>query len=409
MGGIYYSGDDMPVHFFRKIAVFFTAALIMLPSAILCGADNAVSADDSDEDKAEYAECYVLMEANTGTILRSRDKDKRVRMGSMNKLMTVLLAAEAIDRGELSYEDELTCSEYANSMQGAQIWLMVGERMTADELLRAVCIGNANDAACVIAEKLGGSEEEFTEMMNVRARELGMNDTLFLNPNGYYRDDEQFTTASDAAKLLAALSQSPQLSEGGRLREYFTTRLDELKEGDVQLVTSNPMAVKYDGAVGFKCGTGPQSGYFACEGAERGDMLLTAAVLDCADEDRAMGLAKELLDAGFGAYEMASPDIPGDMVEFEQVKMGRVSQITIQAESVGRIVVPKGRSGDIITEVILPSYVYAPVKKGDKIGELRVRLDDRTLKVCPVYAAEDAEEKKFGNVLFEFIKLLVSF
>ncbi|MGN1137776.1 MAG: D-alanyl-D-alanine carboxypeptidase family protein [Oscillospiraceae bacterium] len=355
------------------------------------------------QDKKEYSPCYVLMEASTKTVIREQDGSRRVRMGSFNKLMTVLLCAEAMDRGELTFDTVLSTSEHANSMQGAQIWLMPGEKMTLSDLLKGVIIGNANDAACVIAEKIGVTEEKFTELMNNRAAELGMNDTLFTNCSGYYDDDKQYTTAHDAALLLCELSKHDELSE------MFTTRLDELKCGEVSLVTTNTMCHRYKGSVGFKCGTGPSSGYFAAEGAQRNGCTFVAAVLDCEEEDTALALSKELLDIAFGGYCVVTPSVPDDMPEEVTVKNGVLTSSRLAVEDIGGIVLPVGRVDKLETEVILPEYVFAPCLKGDKVGELRFYLSGKLVKTCSVTAAEDNDKKSFLYVLWKMIKSTVDF
>ncbi len=350
-----------------------------------------------------YSRSYVLMEAQTHTVIRESDGNKRVKMGSFNKLMTVLLASEAADRGEISFDTVLTASEHANSMQGAQIWLSVGEKMTLGELLKGVIIGNANDACCVIAEKIGGTEEKFTALMNSRAAELGMKDTFFLNCTGSTLDEKQYTTANDAALLLCELSKHEELTG------MFTTRLDELKGGEVQLVTTNRMCHRYKGSVGFKCGTGSESGYFAAEGAKRDGICFVAAVMDCPDEDISMALAKELLDIAFDGYIVTDIQIPENTPETEAVKQGCADSVQLSVEAAGRAVVSKGSEDNITVQIYLPSYVYAPLKRGDKIGEMRFYIGKRLLKTCNINAAEDICKKNFKNVLLEMLKNLAAF
>ena len=377
---------------FNRFAAIIVSAAFMIPFSCRSFAEEK-----------SFSENYVLMEPTTKTVLCEKNGNVRVRMGSFNKLMTVFLAAEAVERGELSFDSVLVASENAYSKQGAQIWLMPGEKTSLLELLKGVIIGNANDAVCVIAEKIGGTEEKFTELMNARARELGMNDTLFTECTGYYDDENQYTTAYDAALLLSALSEHEELTE------IFTTRLEDIKEGKVQLVTSNPMGHRYKGSVGFKCGTGPSSGYFAAEGACRDGISFVCAVMDCKDEDRALGLAKELLDTGFGSYTVVALEIPEELPASIPVKNGRDPELRISAGQTGCAVVGKGSGGNITTRIILPSFVYAPVRKGDKVGELRYYLGERLLKQTELRAAEDIEEKNLFNVLSDMLKYLVCF
>lgn len=381
--------------FIKSIIGLTVSAAVMISGAASSFADE--------REQREYLQSYVLMETSTGTVIREKNGGSRVRTGSLNKLMTVLLAAEAIERGELTFETELTASENANSKQGAQIWLDIGEKMPLGDLLKAVIIGNANDACCVIAEKIGGTEEKFTELMNNRAAELGMKDTLYTECTGYYDDDKQYSTAYDCALLCAELSKHTDL------KEMFTTRVDELNGGEVQLVTSNPMCFKYKGSLGFKCGSGPSSAYYAAECAEREGICYTAVVLDCKDEDTALAVAAELLDIAFGGYTVISTQVPEDMPETVEVKKGCSDNVRLALSSSGNVVVSKGAQDDIEAKIIIPSYVYAPVEKGDRIGEVRYFIGDEVIKTCPVIAAENSEEKNFNNVLTDLMKFLVSF
>lgn len=378
----------------KAAALFFGIIMTMTCTSEISAEDKPVR---------DYTESYVLMEPDTKTVIREKNGDMPVHMGSFNKLMTVLLAAEAMDRGELTFDTVLTTSENANSKQGAQIWLMPGEKSTLSELLKGVIIGNANDAACVIAEKIGGTEEKFTELMNTRAAELGMKNTLFTECTGYYNDEQQHTTAYDAALLLCELSKHEELTE------IFVTRLEDIKDGKVQLVTSNPMGHRYKGSVGFKCGTGPSSGYFAAEGACRDGFTLVCTVMDCKDEDRAMGLAKELLDTGFGGYTVVSLEIPEDMPDAVKVKNGCDSELSISVQQTGNALISKGSEDAVKTHIIMPSYVYAPVRRGDKIGELRFYCQDRLLKTVQLSAAENIPKKSVLSILLDMLKFVAYF
>lgn len=385
----------MSVNFFKRITAFFTAAAVCM---LFTGA-----AAPKKEKPREYRASYALMEPTTGYVIRQRDGDVRVRMGSFNKLMVILLAAEAVERGEISLDTVISASENANSKQGAQIWLMPGEKMTLGDLLKAVIIGNANDACCAVAEAVGGSEAGCVELMNKRASELMMNDTYFTECTGYYDDENQYTTALDGARLLCGLSEFDFLTE------MFTTRLDDLKDGGVQLVSSNPMGHRFKGSVGFKCGTGPASGYFAAEGAKRDGAAYVCAVMDCKDEDAALGLARELLGIAFEGYTLVTPEIPVKMPDRIRVKQGIKPEAGLSVEAPGALVVPKGSGDKINAEIYLPSYIYAPVERGDKAGEMRYYLGSRLLKTCNINSAEDIEAKNFKNVLSELMKFLVSF
>ena len=191
----------------KKILCLVTAVFFMLMTAFPARAEK-------------IKECSVVFELTSGVIIDSSGENDVVSIGTMNKLMTVLLAAEKIESGKLSLNTIVKASENANSMQGAQIWLMPGESISVEELLKGIIIGNANDASVAIAEAVSGSEQKFVVRMNERAAELGMFDTSFTNCCGYYDDNKQLSTAADLSKLiceLISMSSSSHISQLGSI------------------------------------------------------------------------------------------------------------------------------------------------------------------------------------------------
>lgn len=348
----------------------------------------------------------VLAEAQSGTVLLSDDGADKYPCGSLSKLMTVLIAAEKMQSGELSGEDIFTVSEHANSMQGAQIWLMPGDKITVDELLKGIIIGNANDAACALAEGISGSEENFIQLMNSRAAELGMTDTLYVNASGY-KSDGDYSTAEDTAKLLCELSKHKQLAE------IFTTRMEYIREDTVQLVTSNPDGIRYSGAVGFKSGfwedkDGKRS-YYSAEGACRDGDIFVSAVLGEEDEDISSEKALALLDTGFAAYETVLPEAPSDMQRTVRVRNGRLGEVRIEAQTPKKAVISVGTSDEISCRTAVPDYVYAPVKRGDKIGEILYYYKDEHIFSADITAVRTSEAKTFRYNVVKMLKNIVRF
>lgn len=348
----------------------------------------------------------VLAEAGSGTVLINEDGDEKYPCGSLSKLMTVLIAAEEISSGNIALTDVVTASEHANSMQGAQIWLMPGDKITVEELLKGVIIGNANDAACALGEYIGGSEENFTAMMNRRAAELGMYDTVYKNASGYRSDGDQ-TTAADTAKLLCRLSRSKSLTG------MFTARMEYICNGQVQLVTSNPKAVKYNGSLGFKTSfwenDKKERTYFSAEGAQRDGDIYVSAVLGGEDEDETAGQAFSLIDKGFAAYETVIPEVPADLPRKLPVRGGIIPEIKISAENAGKVVVSKGSSDSIECRTALPDYTYAPVKKGDKVGELLYFYRDKHIYTGQITAAGSSDTKDIKYCMVKMFKNLLKF
>lgn len=348
----------------------------------------------------------VLAEAQSGTVLFSDGGTEKYPCGSMSKLMTVLIAAEKMKSGELSEGDIFTVSEHANSMQGAQIWLMPGDKISVGELLKGMIIGNANDAACALAEGISGTEEDFVLLMNSRAAQLGMTDTLYVNASGY-KSDGDYTTAEDTARLLCELSKHRQLAE------IFTTRMEYIRDDTVQLVTSNPDGIRYSGAVGFKSGFWEDDDggrtYYSAEGASRDGDIFVSAVLGEEDEDISAEKALALLDTGFAAYETVLPEAPSDMPRTVRVRNGRLGEVRIEAQTPPKAVVSVGTSDEITCRTAVPDYVYAPVKRGDKIGEILYYYEDEHIFSADITAVRSCEEKTFRYNVVKMLKNIIKF
>ena len=205
----------------------------------------------------------LLMEKETGTVLFAKNEHEKLEPASVTKIMTLLLTMEAIDGGTLRYEDTVTASPHACSMGGSQIWLKEGERLTVDEMLKAVCVVSANDCAVALAEHLAGSEESFVERMNRRAAELGMNDTTFKNACGLPAEGH-VTSAYD----IALMSRELMLRHPD-IRRYTTVWMDTLRDGASSLVNTNKLVRFYDGTTGLKTGSTSAAGYCISATAER--------------------------------------------------------------------------------------------------------------------------------------------
>lgn len=376
----------------RRILSIFLAIITLTPCFTV-----------SAETDREYTFCEILIEASGGAVIESVNEDVPVPVGTMAKLMTVLLAAEKVETGELSLDDKLKTSSYANSMQGAQIWLMPGEEITVDELFKGVIIGNANDASVVLAEKVSGSEENFVILMNKRAKELGMSNTVFTNCNGYYDDEKQISTAEDIGKLCV------ELSKHDFLKGYFTCWRDFVRCKATELVNANELVKSYKGISGFKAGYTDNSGYCIAAGAEREGVMYISVVLGCDDKDISFTEAKRLMNAAFSGYTVFVPDMPKDIPTEISVKGGLTSEISVEYGEVKRVVLPNGAADSVTSNVIMPDYVYAPVKKGSKVGEIHFLRNDKVIFTVDILADESAEKMTAQKAMSILLKKLLTF
>lgn len=369
---------------------------IIIAAVFAFYAAAAINAEPS-----EY--CSVVFELTSGIVIDDVNSNKAVPVGTMNKLMTVLLAAEKISYKELSLDTVVKVSEYANSMQGAQIWLMPGESITVEELLKGVIIGNANDASVVIAETVSGSEKKFVAAMNERAAELGMTKTYFTNCCGYYDDDKQISTAADLLKLVC------ELYKYDFLKPYFTTWLDYVRNDTAELVNSNELVKKFDGIIGFKSGYTENSGHCIAAAAQRGDKAFGVIIIGADDKDAMFSSARTKLNSVFADYIVMKPALPENIPSSIGVRNSLTDEIPVVVGNVRNIVVPKGAVSSILSVCVMPDQVYAPVQKDDKVGEIQFYRKDKYLFSVDILAKESAAEKTKFSVLLKMIKMLISF
>ncbi len=302
---------------------------------------------------------------------------------SITKVMTMLLLAEAIDGGKVSLSDPVVCTAHAASMGGSQIWLKEGETMTVDELLRAVAVGSANDAACALADFLAGSEEAFVEEMNEHAAALGCTHTHFCNCTGLDAEGH-VSSARDIAAMSQALLSHPMI------RDYTTIWQDTLRGGETQLVNTNKLVRWYKGTTGLKTGTTDDAKYCLAASAARDGMELIAVILGAPTGNDRFGAARGLLDYGFAGWRLIDTPLP-EITERIPVSGGVAREVAVRAEAPEQLLVARD-IGEIKPKLRLSERVSAPVKAGDPLGEGDLSSEGVVLCRFAVTAAEDVDE-----------------
>lgn len=338
---------------------------------------------------------YVLLEARTGQLLLEENSSESLPMGTMAKLMTMLLTAEALESGALSENTAVTASPAANAQKGASIWLMPGEKMTVGDLLRGMIIGNANDAAVALAEAVSGTEEQFVMDMNARGFELGLRSTVFTCASGL-SEEGQVTTAADLGRLCCKLTEYPVLTP------YMTTWRTFLRGEQTELVNENALVRSYDGLLGMKAGHGERTGYTLAAAAQRGEGIYVAVVLGCQEDADRFSIAKTLLSKGFGSYQVTTPAFSGEFLKPLQVLHGTDTAVEVEAQGLTGITVPKGNAG-LQTVLVLPEYVEAPVSKGQQLGTAAFYQGDIYLYEVSLTAASSVPRLTFSRA---FLRLL---
>lgn len=334
------------------------------------------------------AKSAILIEQNSGTVLFEKSADTQMPPASITKIMTLLLVMEAIEEGKFDYDTPITCSEHSSSMGGSQIWLEVGETMTADELLRAAAIGSANDATCALGEQVAGSEEGFVDMMNSRASELGMTNTHFENCTGLDAQGH-LTTARD----IAAMSR--ELLKHNDITKYTTVWMDSLRDGKTELVNTNKLVRFYEGATGLKTGTTNGAGSCLSASATRDGLSLIAVVLGCDNSNNRFADAKKLLNYGFANYGNATVTIDRDELPDIPVTKGTDTSVTLTADDSISFLVSKGKEGDIQKSFDLPETLEAPVRAGDTVGTITFTLDGKTLGQLPIVTSNGVDRMTY--------------
>ena len=364
----------------RLISLGMATVLLFLP----CMTVTALSGENLSAPSA------LLMDANTGNILFEKNSHDPLPCASITKVMTLLLVFEALEDGKIHMDDAVTTSAHAASMGGSDIWLEEGEQMTVDEMIKATAVASANDAAVALAEHLCGTEDDFVRMMNERAKELGMNETTFLNCNGL--DEEgHITSAYDVALMSRALIQHRDIFN------YTGIWLDYLRDGETQIVNTNKLLRSYNGITGLKTGTTGDAGSCITATAERDGLSLIAVVLGAESGTARFRDAATLLDHGFANYETAQLRLE-ETLEPIPVEGGMTDSVDVSCDDVGYATVSKGQLEKLSHELNLPESLTAPVSEGETVGTLIYRMNGEEVARFQVRAADSAEKKTFGAV-----------
>ena len=335
----------------------------------------------------------VLIDEDSGTVLYEKNADERRPVASITKVMTLLLTFEALQAGKIALGDIVPVSEHAYHMGGSQIWLEPGEQLTLQEMLKAICISSANDAAVAVAEFVAGSEPAFVDAMNARAAALGMTATHFANACGL---DEEGHLSS--ARDVAVMSRE-MLLHHPEVREYCTVWMDTLRGGRTQLVNTNKLLKSYPGITGLKTGTTGKAGVCITASAERDGLRLIAVVLGASSGKERFEAAKTLLDYGFAHYDSAEVTLPDDAPEELPVKRGTAETTTLDYAAPERLLVPKGEGRDLQTKILLPDTLQAPVRQGSPVGSWQLLRGETVLQELPICAAQDVQALSFGFCL----------
>lgn len=338
------------------------------------------------------SESAILIETTTGQILFEKDIHKKLRPASVTKIMSILLIMEALDRGDISLETQIPCSENASSMGGSQIWLDSTETLSVEEMLKAICVVSANDCTVAMAEYLCGSEELFVQKMNERAIELGMNDTTFKNCHGI--DEDGHLTSSYDISLMSRelLMNHPDITK------YTTIWMDSLRNGKSELVNTNKLIRTYDGATGLKTGSTSLALYNLSASATRNDLSLIAVVLKAPSPKIRFSEAKLLLDYGFNTYSFKKLCKKDDLYKNISIAKGTEEALNLVYEKDFGAVLKKSNQNNIVEDSKINENVEAPISKGDIIGTIFYSSENNLIGSVNLIAENDISKITLMNI-----------
>lgn len=373
----------------KKLGVL-SICLVLLVIFIFSGIASAVEFQTP-------AKSAILMDAKTGQILWEKDAHKQLPPASMTKIMSLLLAMEAVESKKVSLDDLVSVSAYAESMGGSQIFLSAKDRLPLGTMLKAITVASANDACVAVAEFLGGTEESFVEQMNKRAQELGMKNTHFVNTTGL-PDPDHYSTAYDLALMGRELIKYEQFREWAKI---WTDKV-QLVDGVRGMSNTNSLINTYQGLDGIKTGHTEEAGYCLTASAERNGFRLVSVVMNTKSQQERNQATAALLDFGFRSFTqrvLVEENEPVEDVAIQGGKKPTVSGYT--ADSIKQIMI-RGENPDFRREV-KSLRKKAPIKKDDKVGELIIYQGEKEIGRVDVLANEDVAKTNIFIRIFRAI------
>lgn len=371
----------------KKVICFFICVCFMMHSVAVFAEGNT--------DLGLNAKSAILMEESTGNILYESNPDERLPIASVTKVMTMLLIMEAVDSGKISLDDMVTVSENAMSYGGSTMFLETGEQLTVNDMLKGIAVASANDSCVAMAEHLAGSESAFVDMMNEKAKELGMENTHFMNTNGLDEDDH-YSSARDVAIM------SRELMKHETIFNYTSIWMDTLRGGKFQLANTNKLIRFYDGANGLKTGSTSKALCCLSAAAKRNDMQLIAVVLGAPTSAERFASAKSLLDYGFANYAVNTQITAGDEVQKIAVEKGVDKEVGVVAGDSCSTLVKKGQEDNITKEIKIDETITAPIEAGQKIGTMTISRDGEVIADIDLNASSAVEKKGIGLIIKDF-------
>lgn len=375
----------------------FFAFLMVIIFVINCSIVVVSAVPQTDLDIASKS--GVLMDSITGKVLYEKNSHEKLLPASVTKVMSLILIMEALDSGKIKIDDKVSVSEYAAGMGGSQVYLEPGEQMSVNDMLKAIAVASGNDATVAMAEFVAGSEQVFVRLMNEKAKALGMNDTIFYNTTGL--DDQEpcnMTSAYDIALMSRELLKHP------KILDYTTIWIDSLRDGKFGLANTNKLIRFYQGANGLKTGSTSKALFSVAASAKRDSLQLIAAIMSGPTSKERFDDAKRLFNYGFANYRAIPIAKKGDVIKQITVFKGVYRNVNAVAQTDISVLVNKGEESNIVPEINILT-INAPIKKGEKIGEIIYKV--KGVEVGKFNLVTEIDINKI-NIYNAFMRLIAS-
>ena len=358
----------------------------------------------SDDDLLTDGKSAILIEASTGKILYEKNSHERYAPASMTKIMSMILIMEEIDKGKLKWDEVLTASEYASSMGGSQIFLQPNEKMTVEDLFKAVAIGSANDATVVFAERIAGTEAKFVEKMNKKAKELGLRDTNFKNAVGL-DEANHYSSAYDMVFMAKELVKHEEIFKYTTIYEDY---LRQNTDNKFWLVNTNKLIKTYDGADGLKTGYTNEAGYCLTATANKNNMRLIGTIMGAKESKSRNTNMATLLDYGYNLYGMHVEVKKGEVISKKKLSKAQNEVIEIVPKQDASVLIQKGEEKSALNYEIKLVKIKLPIKSGDKIGVLKLKDGNKVISKPCLTVKEDVSKANIIELYKRSIKSILT-
>lgn len=384
----------MFVHFNKKILIILVTLIVFSSNIIQVYGDNSIDLN---------CKSALLMDSSTGTVIYEMNSHEKLEPASITKIMTMLLIMEALNSEKISLEDKVIISKNASKMTtGTRLMLEEGEVRTMEELLYGIAVESGNDASIAVGEHISGSEEEFVKLMNKRAKELGMNDTRFLNPHGLHVEGH-ITSAHDIGIMSRELLNHEKIFD--YISKYMVTvyvgKKNNVKR---ELVNKNKMVHFYKDVDGIKTGFTDNAMYCISVTAKRNNLRLISIIMGSPDTSKRNRDARKLIDFGFANYLNYSLGQKGDVVKKIKVNKGNSDYVDAVFEKDADLLIKKGEDKDIEKIFNIPEQISAPIYKGQYIGEVIIRRQGKDVTNFKIVSNGNIKKASFINNLKKAIR-----